>query len=158
MFWPLGHLQVDFKIVGRKYHIQHFMLHINNNGGGGGDEILFYGNLLGCVSVNIIWKHWHPHKSTCYCKTRSCPPLPLMLICNMKWCIWYFPPTKHVVFILRTYKYNYVKTALQASFIPILDHTMGMSLPKIAVVIFVTSIKLFIICCPTFYEETTIQD
>jgi hypothetical protein len=31
MFRPLGHLQVDSKIVGGKYHRQHFMLHINNN-------------------------------------------------------------------------------------------------------------------------------
>jgi hypothetical protein len=57
MFLPLGHLQVDSKIVGGKYHIQHFMLHINNNGtGGGGAEITFYRNLGGCVSGNLIWK------------------------------------------------------------------------------------------------------
>jgi hypothetical protein len=56
MFRPLGHLQVDSKIVGGEYHIQHFMLHINSNGRGGGNEISFYSNLWGCVSVNLIWK------------------------------------------------------------------------------------------------------
>jgi hypothetical protein len=41
-----------------------------------------------------------------------------------------YGPKHVVVFILRTYKYSCVKTALHASFIPVLDHTTGMSLPK----------------------------
>jgi hypothetical protein len=39
MFRPVGHLQVDSKIVGEKYHIQPLVLHINNMGGGERDLV-----------------------------------------------------------------------------------------------------------------------
>jgi hypothetical protein len=54
MFRPLGHLQVDSKIIIRgKYRVQLLVLHINDKGG---NKILFYIKLVGCICVISVWK------------------------------------------------------------------------------------------------------